>query len=204
MKRLLRRATLGSSLVALVAFVLWQLVPIDAIFAIASLSDPVKLATLGERGANSRLNKIVYWLQDARKRGLAPSTSIGVAQVLNWTREPHASVVKESLLRNLKIADQLGLLTPENLDRLRKGQAANVTKGPYAKFPVEIDHIVPYSLAREVGNELANLEMLPEPLNRRKSNRVGERQISHARKLLDAGLLSRESFQRVQAHAGKR
>ena len=34
---------------------------------IASLIDPAKLATLGERGANPRVQKAVYWLATARK-----------------------------------------------------------------------------------------------------------------------------------------
>ncbi|MBC8001585.1 MAG: hypothetical protein H7X97_03260, partial [Opitutaceae bacterium] len=66
---------------------------------------------------------------------------------------------------------------------------------------VEIDHIVPYSLAPEIGNELANLEMLPKSLNRQKSNRVNERQLAHARTLLAAGLLTADSFAKVELQA---
>lgn len=41
-----------------------------ALNALASLSDPVKLATLkGERPANTRVRKIVYWLESARING---------------------------------------------------------------------------------------------------------------------------------------
>lgn len=40
---------------------------------IASLIDPAKLATLGERGANSRVQKAVYWLATARKEGEKPA-----------------------------------------------------------------------------------------------------------------------------------
>ena len=91
------------------------------------------------------------------------------------------------------------MLTADNLNRLRRGQAGVVTKGPYANATVEIDHIVPISLAPELGNELANLEMLPAPVNRRKSNRVGERQLAVAQRFYDARMLSRESLARVEA-----
>jgi len=38
--------------------------------AVASLTDPAKLATLnGERAANPRLQKCVYWLAYAEERG---------------------------------------------------------------------------------------------------------------------------------------
>lgn len=199
-----KRATLASLVVALTGWLLWQFTPAQAVFAIANLSDPGKLATLGERGANPRLNKIVYWLNDATRKGMAPERTIKFSQLFNGTDEPRAGLVQESLLRNLKIADELGLLTEENLDRLRRGQTAVVTKGPYVKENVEIDHIVPISLAPELGNELANLEMLPAGLNRRKSNRVGERQLATARRFNSVGLLSRESLARVEAQrAGK-
>jgi hypothetical protein len=185
----------------LIGWLAWQLSPAPAILAVASLSDPVKLATLGERGANSRLNKIVYWLHQSQNRGLALETVIGISQTINRTKEPRASLVKASLVRNMEIAGQLGLFTPDDLERLRHGKSGMVTKGPYAGTSVEIDHIVPYALAKEAGNELANLEMIPESLNRKKSDHVGERQLAHAQRLYEAGLLSKESLDRVQAHA---
>ena len=43
--------------------------------AVAALTDPAKLATLqGERAANPRVLKCVYWLHEAAIRGLAPDT----------------------------------------------------------------------------------------------------------------------------------
>jgi hypothetical protein len=145
------------------------------------------------------LNKIVYWLDQVRSKGMSAETAITIAQTLNGTTEPQRALVKQSLLRNLKIAGELGLLTPRNLSELRRGQAATVTRGPYRDEPVEIDHIVPRSLAPELDNELANLEMLPRTLNRQKTNLVGERQVAYAEKLYDAGLLRKESLDRLRA-----
>lgn len=201
LKRRFKIATIGSFVLMMAGLLVWQFGPFQAVFAVAQLSDPAKLATLGPRGANPRLNKIVYWLHAAETRGLSPTTSIALAQWVNWTREPRASLVRESLLRNLKIADELGLFDRENQQRLRQGRAGIVTKGPYRDSPVEIDHIVPYSLAKEAGNELANLEIMPEPLNRSKSDRVGSRQLAQAEKLLAAGLMTQESFARVKQKA---
>jgi hypothetical protein len=45
---------------------------------IVPLIDPAKLATLGKRGADSRVQKCVYWLAEARKDGKSPKK---VAQV---------------------------------------------------------------------------------------------------------------------------
>jgi 5-methylcytosine-specific restriction endonuclease McrA len=201
MRKVPKKFKFASAILAVIGFAVWQFTPLQAIFAISNLSDPAKLATLGERGANSRLNKIVFWLDVARNRGMGAETAISWAQTINGTGEPRASLVKAELARNLQIADELGLLTAENRDRLKRGNAAIVTRGPYTGETVEIDHIVPISLAPEVGNELANLEMLPKTLNRKKSNQVGERQLSYAEKLCTAGMVSKESLEKVQQRA---
>jgi hypothetical protein len=63
---------------------------------------------------------------------------------------------------------------------------------------VEIDYIVLLRLAPEAGTELANLELLPKPQNRNKSNHIGERQLAPAEKLFAAGLLHEESLEKVR------
>jgi hypothetical protein len=194
-----RKAAAVAALLAVAGLVWWEIAVGRAVLAVASLSDPIKLATLGPRGANPRLNKIVYWLDDAHRLLVPPGFTIGAAQIWNGTHQPRAGLVKAELLRNLKIAAQLGLLTRENRDHLKRGHSAVISRGPYAGEPAEIDHIVPLSLAPEVGNELANLEMLPKTLNRQKSNHVSARQLDYAAKFLAAGLLSRTSFERLQA-----
>jgi hypothetical protein len=201
MTRRRRKATLTASLLAVVSFLVWQFTPLQAVFALSNLSDPAKLRALGERGSNSRLNKIVFWLDDARTRGISAETAVDWAHFFNGSREPRASLVRTSLLHNLKIADGLGLLTAENRERLKRGNAANVTRGPYTGEPVEIDHIVPISVAPELGNELANLEMLPRTENRRKSDRIGERQLAHAELLFKAGMLNQTSLEAIRQRA---
>lgn len=202
--RRLKIASFVALTLAALSWFVWQFGPFQAVFAITNLTDPDKLATLGQRGANPRLNKTVYWLHECQRRGLSAGVAVSMAQWINWTREPRASLVKESLLRNLKIAEGLGLFNDGGGNRLRNGNAGLITQGPYANSHAEVDHIVPYSLAPEAGNELANLELMPQELNRRKSNRVGERQLAHAEKLFAAGLMTRDSLDRVKAQAGMR
>ena len=201
MPRLPKSLPILALALALVGWLGWQFGPVQSLQAVTSLSDPAKLATLGERGANSRLNKLVYWLDQSERQGLSAAKTMDLAQWFNGTETRRAALVKDSLLNNLKTARGLGLLTGANLDHLRRGHAATVTRGPYAGESVEIDHIVPYSLAPEIGNELANLEMLPRTLNRRKSNRVGERQLAYADRFYEMGLLSKPSWERVHDHA---
>lgn len=196
--RRLRRTSIAGAVLLLLLSVGYPLSPARAVWNIRELSRPAKLATLAKRGANPRLNKVVYWLDEARRRGLDPERTATLAQALNGVFGQRARLVTEALARNVHIADQLGLLTPENRDRLRRGRAAHVTRGPYAGQEAEVDHVVPVSLAPELGNQLANLELLPERLNQRKSDRVGQRQLDFARRFRAAGLMSEESFRRVE------
>ena len=62
----------------------------------------------------------------------------------------------------------------------------------------EIDHIIPVSLAPEIGNELANLEMMPSTLNRKKSNRITSRQIAYAEKFYDIGLIEENTISQIR------
>src|SRR6476619_1437394 len=100
MTLLRRNLSIASCVMALAGWLLWQFSPAQPILAVAQLSDPARLATLGERGANPRLNKIVYWLHAASRTGMPPGAAVQLAQIINWTHQPRAALVKESLLRN--------------------------------------------------------------------------------------------------------
>jgi hypothetical protein len=91
--------------------------------AIASLTDPAKLATLKcERAANPLLQKCVYWLGYAEKQGEKPEAVLDESAKLNKTAgTPYAGFLSWGLLENLKIAKELGLLTPEGMAELRQG-----------------------------------------------------------------------------------
>ena len=116
--------------------------------AIASLTDSAKLATLkGERSANPRLQKCVYWLAYAEEQGEKPEVVLDESAKLNKTEgTPYAGFVRWGLLENLKIAKELGLLTPEGMAELRRGKSATITKGQYAGQEAEADHVIPRSV----------------------------------------------------------
>ena len=170
----------------------------SASVAVASLTDPAKLATLSaERAANPRLLKCLYWLNEARSRGISPEKVIFDAQEIQKANHPRAVLVRDSLLRNLDIAEKLGCLTSENLEKMRRGKAPTITLGPYAAQPAEVDHIIPLSVAPELGKEIANLELTPRTLNRKQGAKIGTRQRSYAVKFRDAGLITEELFNRL-------
>jgi len=172
---------------------------------IAALTDPEKLGTLSrERAANPRLQKCIYWLATVKQRGGDPAKIIDDANEQNKVSgKPYAEFVKAQLLRNLKIAEELGLINPEGLAELRKGNCATITLGPYKGEEATADHIIPRAVCPELDNQIFNLELLPATLNSSKSDKIGDRQLDFAKKLNSVGLLSAKGLEAVLAK-GKR
>jgi len=170
----------------------------DWLAPLAEQSDPAKLATLGKRGANPRVNRIVFYLHQAQQAGTTPATALEQAFRLNGTTGLVAVLSKETQLLNYRHAQDWGLLTPENLVDLKTGEAPAITRGPHAGQDTDVDHIVPVSLAPEAGNSLANLELLPSSVNRAKGARIGWREVQFAARLQDAGIIRESTLTRIR------
>ena len=157
------------------------------------LVDAQKLDALaGKRAATPRLRKACYWLEMALRDGTDPAEAITQAQALATPQsKARAQAVLESLLRNRTILERLGCLDKDGMAKLRRGKAPTITKGPYAGELATVDHIIPRSVCPELDNRLYNLEFMPDTLNKRKSDKVGDRQRQLARKWHGVGLLSK-------------
>jgi len=174
--------------------------PSTAAVAIASLTDPAKLAILkSERAANPLLQKCVYWLAYAEEQGEKPEVVLDESAKLNKTAgTPYAGFLSWGLLENLKIAKELGLLTPEGMAELKQGKSATITKGQYAGQKAEADDVIPEAVCPELQNQVMNLELIPVSLIRAKSDKVTDRAKVFAKELYEAKLLSEEGWQKVQ------
>jgi hypothetical protein len=163
---------------------------IDEAAQIAALIDPAKLATLKERGANSRIQKITAILATAKLEGKNPDeiTREAVAKI-GWGGTAKGELTAAAILRNLNIAEKLGAITPGDIAAMRKGNAATVRKGPYAGETLSVDHIIPRATFPELDNVVANLELLPLRLNQAKGNKIGSRQRDLAKKFHAVGLM---------------
>ena len=169
---------------------------------IAALIDPSKLATLRAGAANPRLQKAVFLLEEAKRPGdSVAAVAAQAVRLAGYTNREAANLTTDSLVRNHGIAEKLGCLTREGLAEMRQGKAPTVTLGPYKGEDLSVDHIIPKSVAPELDRIIANLELLPIRLNQRKSDSVGERQVSLARKLHRAGLLSKGGLARIERAA---
>jgi len=168
--------------------------------AIASLTGSAKLATLkGEREANPFLQKCVYWLAYAEEQGEKPEAVLDESAKLNKTAgTPYAGFLTWGLLENLKIAKELGLLTPEGMAELKQGKSAIITKGEYSGQKAEPDGVIPRALCPELQNQVMNLELLPASLKKAKNEKVTDRAKVFAKELYEAKLLSQEGWKRVE------
>lgn len=172
--------------------------------AIAAQTDPAKLATLkGERAANPRMQRCVYWLATAEAGGQEPGAVLDAAAKLNGTAgTPYAGFLRWGMLENLRLAKELGILTPGGMEELRRGKSATITKGPNTGDQAEADHVIPRAVCPELENQVFNLELLAGKLNRAKSDKVGKRALQFGKELYDAKLLSEAGWAALQKAAG--
>ena len=155
---------------------------------VASLIDPAKLATLAARGANPRVQKYTAQLQEARLAGLDPAQVAVDAVALTGMTGDAARLTAEAMLRNLRIAGQLGCLTVEGLAEMRRGRSPTIQTGPYAGDQLSVDHVIPFAAFPALDNTIANLELRPLRLNLRKRDAMGLRQLDLRQRLRQAGL----------------
>jgi hypothetical protein len=153
----------------------------------------------GTRSGNPLLKKILYHLERARQSGVSYESSLNEI----YRDSPSAAAMiqgrKEQLIKDMKTCRQLGLVTPENMERLEQGLAPVVTQGnaKYIGEPVEIDHRVPIRgpNGRPIyENEPANLQLLPKSINREKWANIDEISRGHEAKLDRAYWADRNTF----------
>jgi len=91
----------------------------------------------------------VYWLATAEAAGEKPEAVLDDAAKNNGTAgTSYAGFVRWGLLKNLEIAHELGLLTPENMEKLRQGESATITKGQYAGQEAEAENVIPRAVCQ--------------------------------------------------------
>jgi hypothetical protein len=175
-----------------------------AIDAIANLADPEKLATLAVRGANTRVQKITYWLFVVRQNGGQLETAIDEAFArFGWKGTPQGEETKLTLIRNFKRAEYLGCFDAAGLADMRRGQSPTVKRGEFIGQEMSIDHIIPRAEAPELDTALANLELMPLKMNMAKSAKLEARQIEFARRFVAAGIISAEKVPWAAPFSGK-
>jgi len=149
---------------------------------LSNLVNPHKLASLkkGNRSGNARFKKLMYWINIYEAKGVKPKAFLKnlyneFKEIKPYNSKLHvyAPLTEQwNLEAQYRLGRVYGLYTPENLLRLKKGNAPIVTKGKYIGQKIEIDHLIPYSKAPELENSMANLTWLPKTLNRSKGAKI--------------------------------
>ena len=165
---------------------------------IAPLIDPAKLATLKARTVNPRVRKYVYWLGMARTNRIDPNAVAKEAVKLAGYSGEAATVTTKMMMRNLDIATQLACFDEDGLKEMRKGNSPTIRRGPNYGQELSTDHIIPFAVCPELGNTIANLELMPLKKNGEKRDKIGDRQRALAVVLYKAGLLSVEGLKVVK------
>ena len=182
--------------------------------AIASLTDPKKLATLkGERAVNPRFQMCLYWIESYEKSKAGErvdyssiSHKVGVIKLIQRSVELNGLNIDSgycrrlatSLLISFIVANDYGLFTTEGMNELRQGKAATITKGEYAGQEATADYFIPLSICPELQNQIFNLQPLPASLNSSKGNKVKKEQVQFAKWLNEDGLLSDKGLEAVR------
>lgn len=169
---------------------------------LANLIEPAKLATLGPRGANPRIQKAVAILETARRDGCAVAIVASNAVFFaGYTNALLAQMTRDALSRNHDIAAKLGVLRKAGLKDMRRGQSPTIKLGPYQGDELSVDHVVPFAVAPELGNVIANLELMPLRMNESKGDKTGERQRDYAKKFYAVGLLSLKRLKEIEVRS---
>ncbi len=171
-----------------------------AIQILAPLLDPAKVATLkGDRPVNSRLYKVLYWLETARQAGGDVSGMIDLAyQTAGCAGSLGATADKQAITWNRAKLEQFGCFTEDGMAKLRKGGSPKITTGEYAGSGIMLDHVLPRAVVPELAARYYNLEAVPAKVNLEKSAKIGAREVMLARRWRDQGLLSPEGLNAVE------
>ena len=84
------------------------------------------------------LGAILTQLADARTRGESPEQFLATGFRDAGLREPHTEWVRNCVMMNWSVAHEFGLLTPENLELMRRGEPPRVTVGSFRGEPMEV------------------------------------------------------------------
>jgi hypothetical protein len=133
--------------------------------------------------------KICFYLHEARSAGIDPVGIVSASvESWGWTGTAKGNLTAAVILHALSQLESFGCFDlAEDRDSLKRGARPTIRRGPYSGEPVEMDHIVPVAIAPEWTQVMANLEPVPQSVNRSKSDTVDERVSRHRERLLRAG-----------------
>ncbi|MBN8458167.1 MAG: hypothetical protein J0M04_10040 [Verrucomicrobia bacterium] len=143
---------------------------------------------------------MLYWLEMARLAGGDPRVVIDTAQAkAGYAGTKMAAADKAAMLWDRKKLDEFGCLNAEGMAKLRKGGSPTITMGPNVGDTVALDHVLPIAVVPELAARFYNLEVVPDDANRKKSAKIGKREVDLAKRWNREGLLSGAGLRATEA-----
>lgn len=151
-----------------------------------------------KRSMNDDMRLVAYQMHCITEEGLDLREVLDAAMPTTEVPPNLKKLTISRLLENHQQAKDYGLLTPENIARLMKGESPMVTLGELAGQRADVEHIVPVNVVSALDNLLVNLEWLPQSLNAAKSDNITDRAYEWATRLNEAGLMDPRDFAAVE------
>ena len=169
-------AELGASRVAKAASVANRISHLERL---KPLLEPAKVASLqGDRALNSRLHKVLYWLNQGEKDGRnVPETLTRAMKMANADRRFAGTLLdpaidRAQILKTYDTAKAMKIFEEDaNLDLMRHGKAPWVNT-PWGRQPIWVEHEIPVSWANELGNCWGNLSYETQKYNAMRGNKI--------------------------------
>ena len=111
-----------------------------------------------------RFNRVLFYLQEAKKAGAEPSELIGEALKLIPADKGMAefywdpNMVRDQVLDAFATCQEWRVFgSRSNLEKLKHGNSATIQAGDFAGETVEFDHRIPVSQAPELQNNFTGI-----------------------------------------------
>ena len=148
-----------------------------------------------ERGSNETMRLVNYKIYQAHLDGLDIEKLLLLAQPQHRQPPVLARLNNKRFLDNLQLGIQYGIYEGEaNLKALAYGKAPTITRGEYKGQRIDVEHIVPKSIAPGLDNILANLMWYPASLNQSKNATITDEALQMAQVFADQGILPTEEL----------
>lgn len=152
-----------------------------------------------ERGSNETMRIVNYKIYQAHSDGLDIEKLLELAQPTHLQPPPLAKLNSKRFKDNLRLGIEYGIYEGEaNLKALAYGKAPTITKGEFAGERIDVEHVVPKSIAPGLDNILANLMWYPASLNQSKNNTITQEAMDMAEVFADEGILQTDELLAVK------
>ena len=109
----------------------------------------------------------------------------------------YGAILAHNLQKNLRIADELALLTEKNFELLEAGERLRIGSGGHKGEQVILDNIVPHRYSPELEMRFGNLLLKPESIWRSYPDRIRDDAIPVMSACRSAELMTETSYARA-------